>query len=129
MLPLATEATTEEETNTDTICSQQITQANWIHASRHITDDREGQENLEWEAVIGSVSSATIEVNFDSEIDTAIVMLWPIGFEFLTSLVLHFLINKGLSQSKNKHKLFLEPTDDLCIWKESQTHTFLVFSK
>ena len=66
MLPLATEATTEEETNTDTICSQQITQANWIHASRHITDDREGQENLEWEAVIGSVSSATIQVNFDS---------------------------------------------------------------
>ena len=35
------------------------------HRGQH-RSRREGQENLEWEGVIGSLTSATIEMNFDS---------------------------------------------------------------
>ena len=68
MLPLPTEATIEEKMNT---CKNQhhplyhwrtqIIQANCIHASRHSQHrwQREGQENLEWERVIGLLTPAT----------------------------------------------------------------------
>ena len=52
------------------------------HYSQH-RRQREGQENLEWEEVIGSLMSAAIEVNFDSLKPTRLL---PYGVQWLSSL-------------------------------------------
>ena len=58
---------------------------------------REGQDNPEWNSVIGPLMSATVEVNFDSLKLTLplAVMRCPIGFEFSISLGLHLLVKEG----------------------------------
>ena len=52
----------------------------------------EGQENLEWERAVGSLMSATIELDFDSETDMTVAMRCPTGVQlvssFFTSLAL-----------------------------------------
>ena len=61
------------------------------HALRHIITHtaKRSQENIEWEGVIGSLTSATIEPNFELETDTAVVMRSPIRLQFSTPRNLH----------------------------------------
>ena len=53
----------------------------WIHAQVLQTAKRR-QENLKWEGVIGSLTSATAALNFET--DKAVVMHCSISSEFLT---------------------------------------------
>ena len=58
-----------------TIKDQKLFNKVWIHTSRHIivdTDDGEEQGNLQWEEVIGSLTSATVTMNFEPETDMAL---------------------------------------------------------
>ena len=55
------------------------------HYSQH-RRQREGQENLEWEEVIGSLTCAAIEVNFDSLKPTRLL---PYSVQWLSSLRRH----------------------------------------
>ena len=60
----------------------------FLHHDTHIINTegqmaaKRRQENLKWEGVIGSLTFATIEVNFDwTWIDLAVVMQCPISFQ------------------------------------------------
>ena len=44
---------------------------------------RRRQENLEWEGVIGPLTSATIATNFEPETGKGVFIRGPVNFEFL----------------------------------------------
>ena len=64
-------------------------------------------------------------LNFELKTDKAVVTQCPVSFEFSTLRVLpHCWQNKGLSRSKNKHRLMAisEAIDGWRMWKESVTY-------
>ena len=106
MLPLPTEATIEEKNSctgrrhptyhwTPQIIQEKI---GFMHQDI-ITQT--GWKNLEWEGVIGSLTSATIKMNFELKADMALVMRCSVSWVFD---VTHWRQNKGLSRPRNKHR-------------------------
>ena len=67
----------------------------------------------QWEKVLGSLTSATISMNLESETDKAVVTQCPISFEFSMSRALHCWLNKALSQS-NFFQIIIIITDRKC---------------
>lgn len=136
MLLLPTETTVEETTLARThaiprtIEDQILFKKIWIHVSRHIIINKDGEEDTR-EPPMGrghwSPTSVTIDVlsmNFEFETDKAVCHTVSISLEFSTSRALHCRSNKGLSRSEHKQKqiVYLEPFDDFCTWKESRTY-------
>ena len=82
------------------------------------------RENLKWDGVIGSLTSATIAANSLPETDEAVVRWCPVSFECSQAL-----LKQGFPHSENKHKpgAVSEATDDLPMWKESPIYG--LFSK
>ena len=74
-----------------TIRDQKLFKKVWIHTSRRIIVDIDNggkQGNLQWEEVIGSLTSATYTMNFKPETDMALSCC-QISFKFLTTHMLH----------------------------------------
>ena len=82
-------------------------------------------ENVEWEGVTGSLAPGKIAASLDHGTHKAVVTVRPIRFELSTSRTSHCWQNKGLSESKNKHKPTV--TEGSRMWKERRTYR--LFSK
>ena len=95
MLPLSTKATVEENTNTcsDRRCTTEdhnVFKKFWIHASRHIIINTDGEGDSKDSTGKGLLTyTATIATNSEHETDMAVVTRCPVSLEYSTSSVLH----------------------------------------
>ena len=88
MLPLPTESATEDGLMPSHIPLKTTHSSSKTHHSQQ-RQRGAGQDNLKWEGVIGSLTSATIAVNFEPKTDMVVVMQCPVSFESSKSCVLH----------------------------------------